>query len=239
MTQHFDPLHVQDGLTAYADAVGDLLGPNLLGVYLYGSVAGGRSNGKTSDVDVVVVLRHRIIQKTKERLLAIHQATPIPVDATFITQKEIARDVYPTPLQCVIRPVKLFRVPNGLVDFPLVRNDLYTNGRRIVGPELRSAVPPVPWSLLSACLREMFPVLLERFKNPVLMLCRAVCSLRTRRACSKAQAGQWALGSFEARWHLLIRQALCDYREGIASSGSSSGAARAFEQYCRALIPDR
>ena len=64
MAGHLGPLHVREGLRAYADAVKHLLGSNLLGIYLYGSVAGGCSNGKTSDVDVVVVLHGPILRKT-------------------------------------------------------------------------------------------------------------------------------------------------------------------------------
>ena len=232
------PLRVREGLRAYAEAVKHLLGSNLLGIYLYGSVAGGCSNGKTSDVDVVVVLHNPIVQKTKEELLDVHRAIPIPMDATYITQEELNRDVYPTPLQCVIRQVKLFSVPDGLVDFPIIRNDLHTNGRCITGPEVRSIVRPVPWSLLGACVREMFPVALERFKNPILMLCRIVCSLRTRRACSKAQAAQWALDHFEAKWHPLVEQALREYRDGLVAAELGSDVATTFEQYCRAQAQD-
>lgn len=230
------PTPVLDSLQAYAQAAGQVLGQNLLGIYLYGSVAAGCANGKTSDVDIVVILRNPIDRETKERLLDTHRANPLPLDATYITQEEVNQDVYPTPLQCVIRPVKLFRVPNGLIDFPIVRNDVYTNGRAIVGPDVRAVVRPVPWSLLNGCLREMFAVALERFKNSLLMLCRIVCSLRTQSPCSKAQAAAWALEHFEPRWHPLVQQALDDYRNATAAAPVPADVAVAFEQYCRGLV---
>lgn len=232
---HTVPPAVQEALEMYTDSVQRLLRDNLLGIYLYGSVAAACSNGKTSDVDVVVILRDSISQQTKEQLLSVHRTIPIPLDATYITQEEVNRDVYPTPLQCVIRPVKLFQVPNGLIDFPIVRHDLYTNGQRIVGPDVHEVICPVPWPLLRGCLREMFAVARERFKNPVLMLCRIVRSLHTRQPCSKFQAATWALEHFEPKWHPIVRQALDEYQSGAVSAAVSPDETLAFERYCREM----
>ena len=229
-----EPSQVRGDLKAYAEAACDLLGEDLTGIYLYGSVAGGCSNGKTSDVDVVTVVRESLCQETKEQLLDIHRAIPSPIDATYITQEQARQDVYPTPLECVIRPVKLFSVPDGLPDFPIVRNDLHENGLCLFGPDIRDVFPAVPWPLLSACLRDMFPVARKRFKNPVLMLCRIVCSLRTRRACSKAQAAQWAMEHFDAKWQLLLQQSMDDYLNGRTAPDLPSDVAHEFEGYCRA-----
>ncbi len=230
------PANVQEGLHAYAEALQSILQQNLLAICLYGSVASGCSNGTTSDVDTITILKRPIDDETRQAFLAAHQANPLPLDATYITQEEMNRDIFPTPLQCVIRPVKLFRVPNGLVDFPIVRNDVYTSDRTIIGPPVRNIVRPVPWPLLSDCLRRMFPVALERFKNPILMLCRIVCSLRTRRACSKARAAAWALEHFDPKWHDLLQQALDDYRTGRAARDLPTDLATAFERYCRQQV---
>lgn len=224
---------IRDGLHAYVAGVRDLLGEGLVGVYLYGSVASGCSNRQTSDVDVLVVVTRALTQAEKEALLAVHRSVPAPIDATYITREQLNRDCFPTPLQCVIRPVKLFSVPDGLVDFPVIRQDVYVNGVRLLGPEVRELVRPVPWEVLDPCVRQLFPVALERFKNPVLMLCRICCTLTTRRPCSKADAGRWALTVAPPQWQDLIRQALDDYARGVRQRDLDEDQARAFEQWCR------
>ncbi len=227
------PQETLEGLLAFRDSLSAFLGDGLRGLYLYGSLANGCYNGKTSDIDVLAVLARPIDADVKARLLLLHRQARVPVDATYVTAEELNVNCFPTPVQCVIRPVKLFRVPDGLIDLLVVRQDVHQNGVRLLGPGVRSTVRPVPWRLLRPCVLQLFPVALERFKNPVLMLCRIVCTLETRRPCSKAQGGRWALANLEAKWHDMISQALHDYELGLKTADLPAEQASAFEAYCR------
>ena len=62
--------------------VRDLLGANLRGIYVYGSLAFECYNPARSDVDVLVVTRRRMAPETRRELVALVAAPPQDVFAT-------------------------------------------------------------------------------------------------------------------------------------------------------------
>ncbi len=226
------PESIVSAIASFRTALLNLLGKNLHAIYLYGSLAGGCHNAVTSDVDMVVVLGKPIDRDMNEALLQLQLSASIPIDATYITIDELNADVSPTPLQCVIRPKKLFTVPKGLTDFVLIRQEIFVRGVRLFGPAAHDLVHCVPWDLIRECELQMFDVALERFKNPVLMLCRIVCTLITHNPCTKKQAAKWALEHFASQWHPLLTSALHDYQNGVVQPALPDNG-KAFKAYCR------
>ena len=62
------PEEVAPLMTEMSRAVGDLLGPNLVGVYLYGSVLDGSFDPTRSDVDCIVVTERALMDAEFRKL---------------------------------------------------------------------------------------------------------------------------------------------------------------------------
>ncbi len=75
-----------------------LLGQNLLGVYLHGSLALGGFQPGRSDIDIIVVTAQRIDLETKRRcieLLLRISKMPCPLDIRFLVEQDLFSSQYP------------------------------------------------------------------------------------------------------------------------------------------------
>lgn len=233
------PAHVKEQVTAYVSSIGKALGGDLIGVYLYGSLARGCFHPATSDVDVVGVTGKPCTEDEIAQVVQAHRRAQVSVDATFATTCQIKEDVTPTPVDFVVKPLAeggALRLPEGHRDFLLQRQEAYECDIGVFGPSARQVMGSVPWPRLAECLDLLFPFILPRFKNPALMLCRAAYAFTSRRLCSKKEAGEWGLRALDKAWHSLLSDALCKYRHGIPDDRGEDEALRRFEEYCVAYI---
>ena len=126
---------------------------------------------------------------------------------------------------------KVVHLPKGSRDFLLQRQDVFECGIDLCGLPRKQIILPVPWPLLSKSIDYLFPYIRVRFKNPILMMCRAVYTFHFHHLCSKIQAGIWALNTFELRYHLLIEDDIQDYQNGTQSTFNKA-LLQEFEEYC-------
>ncbi|HET6453527.1 MAG TPA: aminoglycoside adenylyltransferase domain-containing protein [Armatimonadota bacterium] len=228
-----------DRASVYATGLLGILGDDLIGVYLYGSLARGCYHAGPSDVDTIVVTRRDCTESEHPAILRVHQEAGAPVDAVFVTEEQLNADVFPTPISFLVKPIeghKIVHVPEGRGDFLLQRQDAYEAGVALAGPDPREIMRPVPWPLLAECLDYLFPHIITRFKNPVLMLCRIAYAHANHSLCSKRRAGEWALETFEERWRPVISAALTQYAEGVTGPAATSAVLQEFEEYCAGYI---
>lgn len=257
---------LQEGIVSYASGLTEVLGDNLRGVYLYGSLARGCHHPSTSDVDTIVVTSDDCPEAQHPTILRVHERAGAPVDAVFVTEDQLDADVFPTPIGILVKPLgrlprravpaveeiarahqwavddlissdyKIIRVPEGRGDFLLQRQDAYEAGIALVGPDPSEIIRPVPWPLLVKSLDFLFPHIITNFKNPVLMLCRIAYAHTHRSLCGKRGAGEWALEALDERWRPMIEAALARYSQGIAGNAESSAVLQEFEGYCAGYI---
>jgi len=227
---------VAERLAAYAEQVASLLGDGLVGIYLHGSLARGCFHPATSDVDIIVVSEAPCSDTALAQVLLAYRRAAIPLDVTFATRSQIQRNETPAPIDCLVKMGKVFRQSEGSQDFIINRQDTYESGIALVGPRPRDVVKPVPWQTLAKALECLFPVVLPRFKNPVLMVCRICHAFAKHVLCSKTAAGEWALEEFNQRWRPLIQSALRDYAEGVPADAGPDESVRSFEQYCAEYV---
>lgn len=225
---------LQDGIEGYATGLVEVLGENLVGVYLYGSLVRGCYHSGPSDVDVIVVIGRDCAESEYPEILRVHGDVGAPVDAVFVTEEQLNSDVFPTPIGFLVK-LKIIHVPEGRGDFLPQRQDAYEAGVALVGPEPREIIRPVPWPLLKESLDWLFPHIVGKFKNPVLMLCRIAYAHANHSLCCKRRAGEWALEEFDERWRPMISTALVEYAEG-GRSASTLAELKEFEQYCAGYI---
>ena len=82
----------------------EILGENLVGVYLHGSAAMGCFNEKKSDIDLLVVVGDRLSDETKKRymdmVVKLNGDAPEKGIEMSIVRKDVCRPfVYPTPFE--------------------------------------------------------------------------------------------------------------------------------------------
>lgn len=226
-------------INTYAAGLAQILADNLLGFYIYGSLARGCYHPTTSDIDIMAVTREFCQDSDISAVLALHRRIDIAIDAVFVTSSQVCANVFPTPVQFLVKPVdghKFVHLPDGSRDFQLQRQDVNGAGIVMSGSPPDQCVPPADWVLIEQSLDFLFPHILPNFKNPALMLCRIAYAWQHRSLCSKKQAGEWALQAFDKHWHGLLNTALIEYADGCTNSRISSAILHEFEEYCEGYI---
>jgi hypothetical protein len=182
------PRDVKDRLRTVGAQLSALLGDDLVGAYLYGSLPRGCFHPAASDVDAIVVTRSTCEEAVIARIREHAEETNLSVDATFVAFAQANVDRTPTPVDFTLKPIggaRTVRPSGGLPDFLLQRQDAYECDAPLVGSAAREMLRPVAWPALSECLDAMLPQMLPRFKNPALMLCRWAFAFANRRIGSK------------------------------------------------------
>lgn len=233
---------LKQGIGRYVAQLAGLLGGDLLGVYLYGSLARGCYNAATSDVDVIVVVRENCSGVDESGVLEVHRNSAILIDAVFVTEDQMHLDAFPSPLMFLVKKpmddCTIVHVPEGRRDFLLQRQDAFEAGVWLVGPAVADLPRPVPWPLIAESLDYVYRHIVTHFKNPVLMLCRVVYAWTHRELCSKKRAGEWARTALDARWASTLETALAEYATGCAKSSIPADEIQAFEDYCAGCVSD-
>jgi hypothetical protein len=208
-----------------------VLGDYFVGMYLYGSLAGGEFRPERSDIDFVVVtseeLPDNLILGLKNMHVRIHESglewakrlegSYIPLDAMPAYN--------PTGLACPMINEGKFEVARHGIDWVINRHILYTSGVVITGPPLRTMINPVrPDELREAALSLLRDTWTPWLYNPdfflemgyqpyvVLTMCRALYTLKHGIVASKRISAEWVIAQSEGKWTKLIDQAIaCRY----------------------------
>ena len=82
------------------DALREILGENLVGIHLHGSLAMGCFNPDRSDLDLLIVTSYGMTVETKRRVveLLLHSSmAPSPIEISFLVEHEIHPFQHPLP----------------------------------------------------------------------------------------------------------------------------------------------
>lgn len=235
-----------------------ILGGNLVGLYLDGSLARGGFD-QASDIDFVAVTEGALSEEHFLALQAMHEQVAEGGD-------RLARDIegyYVTPEalhgaatsdQCFPRlergaGERLKWVTLG-EDWIVHRYILREYGITLLGPPAREWIPPVPAAALRALAGQMLVEWDEYLQGEptalahsgaqsyaVLTFCRILCTLQTGDIVPKSEAARWAQATLDARWQPLIKQAV---RERLGPYGAATpeavAATRAFLEWALASV---
>ena len=252
---------IHEQLNAILSQCNTLLKYDLVGVYLHGSLAMDCFNECRSDLDLLVVTKGLIsseTQKTFTEFFSDRSINHIPVEISFVNQKEIQPWQYPTPYQYHYSETALgdllTQLQNGewtrwsittRKDEDLAAHITYARRRGIClyGPDPESVFPEVPRadfiaSILSDVLDPEYG-LNPRTSRPVYMLlnsCRTLEFLQTGELSSKYEGGLWALQALPVRFHPLIRAAIDCYRYCVDEDRLSKYDLAEFVPYMRSAI---
>ncbi len=223
------PEAVRTVLALLLSSMQGVLGEQLVGLYLYGSLSSGDFNPASSDVDFVVVTRGAIAEDDPafERLREMHEriaASGLPfadhLEGSYIPQAAWRRydpEIAWHPTIGHDWPFKPgFHDANWVIERAIVRE----RGIVLYGPPPETLIDPVSsQQLRAATCQQLADVWRRRIDDPdwpraglypafaVLTLCRALYTLQHGAFCSKPVAAAWARQTHPA-WEPQITWAL-------------------------------
>jgi hypothetical protein len=218
------PTHaVQGTLWRLTRALDAILGPNLFGVYVYGSLTQRAFAPARSDIDCIVVVRRDLtraqVQKLRLWLAEAALADPwIPRLQMQVLLK--ARLLRPDTRGYLYQFGALRR--SGSDGNPIIWMNVLASGLTLHGPAPATLLPPITSEMLFKALVCEVAYLSKEIGNSasewrdkrfyrayaILTLCRILYSHRFGVVVSKPRAARWALQTLPSRWHSLIRSAI-------------------------------
>jgi hypothetical protein len=205
-----------------------VLGDELVGLYLYGSLSLGDFNPGSSDIDFLAATRGVLPDETLTQLAAMHAriaASGLPyaerLEGSYIPLRALRRHDPADNRHPTIGMDWAFGVgPHGS-NWIIERHIVREHGHALHGPPPRDLIDPVTPDALRADTREMLlSFWSQQLHGPdwlrtreyqafaILTMCRALYVLAQGNVASKRVAAEWAKRALDPAWTLLIDRAL-------------------------------
>jgi len=229
-------------LPALVEDLRSSLGPELVGVYLYGSAVSGGFDPYLSDLDVVVVTAGStdeidlgVFEGIVRRLTAREPAWADRRDITFVGRGTLMtfRDGGPLVEISHDDPLRRMTADDWLETWFLVREA----DTALVGPSPTSLIPPIDFAeFIGGAALDVDRLVEKVLDDPddgsvayrALTLCRVLRSLASGAICSKDEAAAWVSERFSERRSVI--DVVQDVRRGAGS--------RAFTPSERSAVAD-
>ena len=209
----------------------EILGDNLVGIYLHGSAVMGCFNEKTSDIDLLVVIHRDMSEEEKHRymdmVVELNTLAPAKGIEMSIIKKSVCKPfVYPTPFELHFSVAHLEWYKNTPQDYVLKMNGtdkdlaahitiLYHRGQCLFGENIHDVFEPVEEKeYFDSIWYDIENAKEDILENPVyviLNLCRVLAFKKEKLILSKQEGGVWELAHVPETYHSLIQQALDEY----------------------------
>lgn len=212
----------------------EILGRELVGIYLHGSAVMGCFQAEKSDIDLIVVVKDGITDESKRKFMdmvtGLNERAPKKGIEVSIVRENVCRPfVYPTPFELHFSITHLSWYREAADDY--IRKmkgtdkDLAAHftiichrGRKIYGKEIREVFDEVDQTYyFDSILSDVENSAEEITEQPVyivLNLCRVLAYKRDRLILSKKEGGEWGLTNIPERYAGLLMSAMEEYRTG-------------------------
>jgi len=207
-----------------------VLGADLRGMYLYGSLALGDFTPHRSDIDAVVVTAGDLTDAQMAALQALHSdlaARWVPwgseLEVTYIPQRALRRYDPAQARYASIQRGETLVVEQHDIGGIIQRHVLREHGITLVGPPIRAQIDPInPDDLrrdvlaiaqkwLAALRADPRPLRHQGYQGYVVMtICRMLYTLQFGTVVSKPTACRWARDALGRRWAPLIDRAVAE-----------------------------
>ena len=222
------PPEVAELLDALTDGLGEIMGDQLVGAYLFGSATTDDFD-RESDVDVVVVTADEISDEAFAALKAMH-ARIAAIDSWCATQLEVSyiprRAIRRYDPSDALHPRldrgtgEALRLMQHGADWVVQRHLIRERGVALVGSPASTFIDAISPDDMRRAMRELWQQWLAPLvENPphvrtrgyqsfiVLSVCRILYTLEHGDVLSKRAAASWGEQTLDARWAPLIRGA--------------------------------
>lgn len=212
----------------------NVLGEELVGLYLHGSLAMGCFNLKRSDLDLLAVTQRPMSAKTKRSIveLLLHvSGKPSPIEISFLSERDLRPWRYPTPFDLHYSKEWRNRYEEDLMsgqwqkweeerrrDPDLAAHIAVTRRRgiRLCGRPIPEVFPEVPKAhYLDSIVQDFYWAKEHSAEDPVYFILNAsriYMYLKEDCIASKAEAGLWAVGALPEKFCNIVRTALEIYQ---------------------------
>lgn len=235
----------------------EIMGANLIALYLDGSLVIGDFDLKQSDIDLVAVLSNQMDDNEFSKLKSMHELIVVDypewddrIEVCYITANALAKVKSTTSSIANISPGEPFhRLESSkkwIMNWYLTRE----KGITLFGPSPKTIIEPISLTEFIESVRNHVSSWDEWAKNMSkntyaqsyarLSLCRALYSIRIGDQVSKIQAANWVMNELP-KWSSVIREALV-WREGPKHSPPDEKAyldTIQFVEYVRKLILEK
>lgn len=200
-----------------------ILGENLTGLYLYGSLVAGDFDPEISDIDLLAVTSLDTGDQELEQLRGMHNALVLEnpewedrIEVQYITADALRTFKTQRSRMAAISPGEPFNVKDAGVDWLMNWYIVREHSRVLWGPDPRTLIPPISREEFLQASREHARYWAEWANQPrdqrgqsyaILTMCRVLYASQWGEQASKSQAALWTQEQFP-QWASLIQQAL-------------------------------
>ena len=232
-----------------------ILGENLVGIYVHGSVAFGCFHPQHSDIDFIVIVRKPLTMVCKKALISsILELEPVfpakGAEMSVVLESDARHFVHPCPFELHYSRAYTAWAQRNLDDYCCRMNgtdpDLAAHftvirsvGKVLCGKNVQEVFGEVPSADYLASLRYDAADAPEGIHHQpvyfILNLCRIAAYLAEGKVLSKKTGGEWGATHLPELFHPLIRKALAAYA-GEMTEDFEADALAAFARGMLALI---
>ena len=227
------PQEVQATLDRIIAAFQSLLGENLVGLYLHGSLAMGCYNPRSSDIDFLAVVQEPLSVKAKRQVIhfLLGDCRDVRAEMSIVLARDLVNLAYETPFELHYSPYWAERLRREMadpawepwrdtrrVDTDLPAHVMMTvhRGRCLCGRPIAEVFHSAPREHFVRSLLEDMIWGRERLDELsvylVLNLCRFYCYLQTGTVASKTEGAAWAVQNLPAECRPTGEKAWTQYR---------------------------
>lgn len=233
------PQNIKQLLSDSSQQLQKILTTNLVGIYLYGSLAMGGYNPETSDIDILVALKNKLNQDARADIIKValkisEKATGGGVEMTFVTLNNLKNFQYPTPIELYFSTDLKERFLNGKADASrsTLDNGLAVNitltkqrGICLFGEPINLVMPDISKEyFLKAAISDFdwsYNNVMKGKDNgkgwvpnyAVLNACRLLAYIKEELIATKTEGGLWGKKNLPKEYKPIILAALKDYRK--------------------------
>lgn len=221
--------------------VQEILGEELVGFYLYGSLSLGDFDPQSSDVDFLIVTEHDIVGRLLDELRGMHAAIAASglryadhLEGSYIPRRALRRYDPQDATHPTIGVDWEFHVEWHGSNWLLERHIVREHGIVVWGPPPDTLIDPVaPGEMRAAVCEKLRDFWSEQLSGPewlhprdyqafaVLTLCRALYTLSYGDVVSKPRAAFWACQALAPQWRPTIERALIWRRQHVQENDMS------------------
>lgn len=221
------PKFVRKVLSETLSFVHFVLQDNLVGIYLYGSLAMECFNPKSSDIDIIVIARKRLSKEQRKKIIEYLKGACSK--NRRIEFSVLCKDVVQDPQYPILVDLH-FEWWGGIFEDEKdneILSNLYTTKKRgfcVWGMPRSNVFSGIPAEYhLRSVIEDITHTRKYLHENPervgydpavywILGSCRILAFMREEKVLSKLEGGQWGLTNLPKQHHEMVKQALSYYQ---------------------------